>query len=225
MSMLPEKPGEMPPAKRGISTVGALLIGCGVIGLLGVITCAGVGIFAVRWGMGQVNKIADEFVAQGYERQTGQVFEISQSPQKKTVYVCQLLQIRKDVDVDIAVVSQMCEIHADVHGNVDFFGQVLKVDSGVVIDGDLRVKQGQMIEINGEVKGKITGSYMVLNYKGKTYQSGETPPAADHDASQDHSQPNDNAAPRKDTAPKDDAAPKDTAPKDDAAPKEPGSEK
>lgn len=214
MSMLPEKPVDMPPAKRGISTIGALLIGCGVIGLLGVITCAGVGIFAFRWGMGQVNKITDEFVAQGYERQMGQAIELSKSPEKKTVFVCQLLQIRKDVDVDIAVVSQMCEVHADIHGDVDFFGQILKVDSGVVIDGDLRVKQGQVIEINGEVKGKITGSYMMLKYKGKTYQSGETPPAADEGPSQDHSQPNENAPPKENATPKDEGAAK-----DDAAPK------
>jgi hypothetical protein len=182
MSMLPEKPVDAPPARSGISTLSKFLIGCGVIGLLGILACAGVGVWAFRWGMQQVDAVAKEFVDSGYERQMGQAIEVVQSPEKKTVYVCQVLNVRKEVDVDIAVVSQVCEVHADIHGDVDFFGQVLKVDSGVVIHGDLRVKNAQVVEIHGEVKGTISGNYMVLNQE-KSFGPGQSPnPPAPKDA-------------------------------------------
>jgi hypothetical protein len=160
--------------------------------LVGVILCGGLAFFGVRWGMQQVDALAAEFEEKGYKRQMGQIVQVDQSPGEKTVYVCQVLTITKDVDVDIAIVSQVAEIKADIHGDVDFVGQVLKLDRGCVIDGDLRVKNAQSVEVLGEVKGKISGNYMVLNYQGETFRGGQstvpptdasqpsTPPSAPH---------------------------------------------
>jgi hypothetical protein len=172
----PEKPAwEQPEPPRGGSAWMWILLGCGGLMLVTVVLCAGGLFFGFRWGMQQVNKMTEEFVAQGYEKQMGQMIQVSQSPATKTVYVCQMLTITEDVDVDIAAVSQMVEVKADIHGDLDFIGQVLKVHPGCVIDGDLRVKNGQAIEISGEVKGKISGNWMVLNYRGKQYGPGNTP--------------------------------------------------
>jgi hypothetical protein len=165
---------QQPPASKG-SSLKWLMMGCGGLILVCLVLCAGGTFWAYSWVNKQVSQVTEEFEAKGYEKQMGQVIEVNQSPAKKTVYASQVLKINKDVDVDLAVVCQMMEVNADIHGDVDFLGQVMKVNSGAVIDGDLRVKNAQVIEIHGEVKGKITGNYMVLNYKGKSYSSGQSP--------------------------------------------------
>jgi hypothetical protein len=164
-----------PPPRRGTSCAVWLLIGCGGAGLLGVVLCGGLAFFGFRWGMDQVNAMSKEFEDQGYQRQMGQVVQVDKSPAQKTVYVAQVVQITKDVDVDIALICQVAEIKADVHGDVDFMGQILTLDAGRTIDGDLRIKNAQSVEIKGEVKGEISGNYMVLRHQGKSYGSGQSP--------------------------------------------------
>jgi hypothetical protein len=165
---------QQPPSGKG-SPLKWLMIGCGGLILVSLLLCAGVSFWAFSWVNKQVSQVTEEFEAKGYEKQMAQVITVNESPAKDTVYASQVLKINKDVDVDIAVVCQVMEVHANIHGDVDFLGQVMKVDSGCVIDGDLRIKNAQVVEINGEVKGKISGSYMVLNYKGKSYASGQSP--------------------------------------------------
>lgn len=166
-----------PPSQPKSSPLKWFLLGCGGLILVSLVLCAGVGFWGFTWVNKQVSQVTEEFEAKGYEKQMGQVIDVNQSPAKNTVYASQVLKINKDVDVDIAVVCQMMEVHADIHGDVDFLGQVMKVDSGCVIDGDLRIKNAQVVEIHGEVKGKITGNYMMLNYQGKPYGPGQFPPA------------------------------------------------
>lgn len=191
----PEKPGPgLPTSKTGMSGVAKVLLGCAAVAFLFVLLCAGVGAWGYRWVMNQIDEFAQEFESQGYERQTGQVVEVNQSPTKETLYVCQILKIDKDVDVDIAIACQVAEINANIHGDFDFLGQVLKVGSGVVIDGDLRVKRAQVVEVNGEVKGKISGGYGVLTYKGQQYQSGKSPSSPEAET-KDEAPPSVNSAP------------------------------
>jgi hypothetical protein len=173
----PFEPGwnEPKPQSKG-SGLKWVLLGCGGLILVCGLVCAGIVAWGYSWVSQQVANMTEEFEAKGYKKQMGQVIQVDQSPQEKTVYAAQMLKITEDIDVDIAVVCQMMEIEADIHGDVDFMGQVLKVKSGCVIDGDLRIKNAQVIEIQGEVKGKISGNYMTLSYQGKTYGPGQQLP-------------------------------------------------
>jgi cytoskeletal protein CcmA (bactofilin family) len=176
-------PLEEPPVKKsGCTPMSMLLIGCIGVMLVCVLLCAGIGIFGYRWGIKQVNDFAQEYEKQGYQRQAGQAIEVRESPKTDTVYVCQVLKIEGDVDVDLAIMSQVVEVNADIHGDVEFLGQMMKVAKGATIDGDLYVKTAQLVEIEGEVKGKITGSYQELKYGGKTYSSGKSPTSEAEDA-------------------------------------------
>jgi hypothetical protein len=130
-------------------------------------------------GMQVLDQMSEEYVAKGYRKEMGQVIQVGQSPETKTVYVCQVLKVTADVDQDMAAVCQMMEVHANIHGDLDFAGQVLVVKPGAVIDGDLRVKNAQSVQIEGEVKGSISGNYMVLTYKGSSYSAGQSPKPAE----------------------------------------------
>jgi hypothetical protein len=163
------------PVKSGCTPASLLLLGCAGVMLVGVLLCGGFGVYGYRWAINQIDQFAEEHEKKGYERQAGQVIEVNESPSTNTVYVCQVLKIQSEVDVDLAIMSQVAEIHADIHGDVEFFGQVLQVDKGVKIEGDLFVKNAQLVEINGEVTGKITGNYQQLKYGGKRYSSGKSP--------------------------------------------------
>jgi hypothetical protein len=159
------------------------LLGCGGVLFVCMLICGGALAYGIKWGMDQVNAIAGEYENKGYKRHFGQVVEVGQSPTEKTVYVCQLLTVTDDVEVDIAIVSQVAELKANIHGDVDFAGQVLKLEKGCTIDGDLRIKNAQAIEIEGEVKGDITGNYMMLKYGDKTYGPGQSPSSPSGDKS------------------------------------------
>jgi len=201
MSMdIPPKPLPEPPPKKSGCTAGAILIGCVGVLFVGVLLCGGVGFFGYQWVMEKANAFADKYVAQGYEKQQGQAIQVNQSPAQKTVYICQVLDITKDVDVDIAIACQIAEVKANIHGDVDFLGQVLNIHEGVVIDGDLRVDAAQVVEIHGEVKGKITGNYSVLNYKGKQYAGGTSPSDESDTGKSESSEPSSTSTPEQEPA-------------------------
>jgi hypothetical protein len=176
----PVEPSWAEPPKAKGSALKWILIGCGGFLLLMVVLCGGVSIWTWRWVSQQVAQVTQEFEAKGYAKQIGQVIEVKNSPANNTVYACQVLKITENVNVNIAAVCQIMEVEANIHGDVDFLGQVLKVHSGCVIDGDLRVKNAQVVEINGEVKGKVSGNYMVLNQSAKNDGS-ELAPSAPQD--------------------------------------------
>jgi hypothetical protein len=164
----PPKPAvNLPPERKRGSGLLLILLGCGGVMFVGLLVCGGLIFVGTRWGMQQVNEFAQPFENQGYVRQSGQVIQVNQPVTEDTLYVCQVLTITADVDADIAAACQVLEIKANIHGDVDFFGQVLKQHPGSVIDGDLRVKAAQSVELDGEVKGKV-----IRNYGGP----GEPPP-------------------------------------------------
>ena len=169
-------PLEQPPTtKSGCTPMSMMLLGCIGVMLVCVLLCGGIGVFGYRWGIQKVDQFAQEFEKQGYQRRAGQAIEVNQSPKTDTVYVCQVLKIETDVDVDVAIMSQVVEVNADIHGDVVFLGQVMKVAKGATIDGDLHIQAAQVVEIEGEVKGEITGNYQTLTYRGKTYPTGKSP--------------------------------------------------
>jgi hypothetical protein len=152
------------PKKRGCSPLAAVLLGCGTIILFGLIAAIGLGIWGYRWGMQQVDQFAAEYEAQGYERVTGQMIEVTSPVDKPQVYTAQLVTIRTDVNADLALMCQVVEIHGTVTGNIDFYGQVLTVKPNAAVHGNINVKAAQVIDVQGTLDGEVTGSYQVLNW-------------------------------------------------------------
>lgn len=181
----PEKPVPPPTTNKSGCPVAAILFGCAAVMLVVVVLCAGGGIYGYRYVIQKVDAFAAKFETEGYERVSGQAIDVTQSPENKPIYVCQVLTVSEEVNVDIAIAAQIAEIKADVHGDVDFFGQVLKIHEGVTIHGDVRVEMAQLVEIRGEVEGEVTGSYQILEYPKKASSqtaaprtTGEKPDAA-----------------------------------------------
>jgi hypothetical protein len=148
--------------KRGMSTGAKVVLGCGAVMLLGIIAvCGGVG-YLGWWGWSQVDAFAQEFVAKGYKRQTGQVLVVPGPVEEPTVYTAQVVQIRGEVNADIAIMAQVTEISGTVNGDIDFTGQILHIKQDGVVKGDIRVAAGQVVKIEGVVEGEITGNYGVI---------------------------------------------------------------
>ena len=152
------------PAKRGCSLLVVALLGCGTIILLGMIAICGLGIWGYSWGMKQVDQFAAEYEAKGYERKTGQMMDVTEPVDKPRVYTAQLVTIRSEVNADLALMCQVVEIYGTVNGNIDFFGQMLTIKPGAVVNGNINVKGAQVIAVEGTLNGEVTGSYQVLNW-------------------------------------------------------------
>jgi hypothetical protein len=163
------------PKKRGCSPLAIVLLGCGTIILFGVIAVVGLGIWGYSWGMKQLDQFATEYEAQGYERVTGQMIDVTSPVDKPQVYTAQVLTIRSDVNADLALMCQVVEIHGTVTGNIDFYGQVLTVKPDAVVNGNINVKGAQMIDVQGTINGEVTGSYQVLNWPNRP----DVPPSGD----------------------------------------------
>ena len=57
----------------------------------------------------------------------------------------------------------MLTIQGSVEGDVTFFGQVLIVEAGEVIHGDVHSVGAQTINVMGQLLGEINGSYQTLD--------------------------------------------------------------
>jgi hypothetical protein len=162
------QPQAQPPVKQPKSTGSKCLIGCG-IGCLVLIILSGLilgvgGYFGYKYVIGKVNTWSKEFEDMGFEKVKGQIIEIANDVNVPTLYMGQTVKIMGDCKKDIAIIAQTAEIHGKVDGTVYFRGQVLVIQPRAVIEGDLDVK-AQSIEIYGQVKGQIKGSYQTLENK------------------------------------------------------------
>jgi len=156
-----------PPSGMGSGT--KFVLGCGALGCgMLVLLCSGIAAFTY-WGVQRVSRLADdfsrEFESRGYEVSTGHVIELHEKLEKPTVFICQVLEINEKVDVNIAAVAQVLEINADVDGDIEFLGQALTVTDGAVVNGNILARGAQVINIEGTVVGKVTGTYQVLQGK------------------------------------------------------------
>jgi hypothetical protein len=144
------------------SLVAGLLLGCGtLVCIAGILACSGI-VFLGWKGYTQLDSFAREFERRGYTRAMGQVMDVTDPISKPTVYVAQVVKFKADVHGDLALMAQVVEIEATVHGDIDFLGQVLTVKEGAVVKGDIRVRGAQVINVQGVVEGKITGTYQNL---------------------------------------------------------------
>jgi len=81
-----------------------------------------------------------------------------------TVYLGQMVKIVGDCSDDIAIIAQMAQIHGEVAGTLYFRGQILTIEPGAHLQGDLDLKC-QVATIYGKVDGQITGQYGKLQDK------------------------------------------------------------
>jgi hypothetical protein len=175
-----ELPAAFGEQKTGLSTGAKIGIGCAVAaGAVIVLVCAGA-YFGVKWSLGKVEAVVEEYQSQGYARVSGQVIDVTQAVRSKTVYFAQVVNLKADSDADLAFVAQTVEIHSTVNGDVGFFGQVITIHPGAVIKGNLNVKAGQIVSVSGTVEGQITGTYQQLD--DRRVRTPDVEPAAPQDA-------------------------------------------
>ncbi|MBN2542120.1 polymer-forming cytoskeletal protein [bacterium] len=118
--------------------------------------------FIYRYAGKEIGNFAKQYTEAGYQKQTGQVIEISNDIKSDMLYVCQVLVLDAKLDGSLALLCQTAEIGGEVTGDVDFKGQMLEVTETGKINGNLEIF-GQVADIRGEVKGKITGKCSVLS--------------------------------------------------------------
>lgn len=155
---------------EGMSSGAKTAIGCGLAAFLCMaLICGGIGFvtylaFDKAEGVvkqviaemeKQVEAFAAPFEAQGFERVTGQVVEVTSDIQKPTVYTVQVFKLEANSEADLAVMAQVAEINGTINGDLHFFGQTLKIHPDAVITGDLHVQVAQVVDNRGTVQGNI----------------------------------------------------------------------
>lgn len=166
----PVQKREMPPPppgqKKGMSTGAKVGIGCGVGCLVIVIGIIIAGYVGYRFVLGKVDEFTAEFKQLGFENQVkGQVVEITEEINEKTVYIGQSVRILGDSRADIAIIAQMAEIHGRVEGKVYFRGQMIAIQPNAELLNGLDV-YAQMVTNEGRIDGGITGQYQAIDGEG-----------------------------------------------------------
>lgn len=154
-----------PEAKRGMSGASKVLLGCGCLGVLGILVCAGAIGVGAWYGINAANEFAQPFEEDGYQRVNAQQLTVFKPVESTTVYFGQQVSIKDGSTASLAFACQMVELHGTIEGDVDFLGQVLHIKSDAVVKGDVHVKSAQVVIVEGEVQGEVTGSYQVLDDK------------------------------------------------------------
>ena len=156
--------GAVPPAPR--ASGGKFLMGCGLVALIVIVLfcvgSVGFGFLGYRWAMAELDKFSSEYTDQGYTKFMGQVYKVDEDFDEKRVYVAQVVKLEGDVRNDLAIIAQVAEIEGKVDGNLDFRGQMLHIKRSAEVTGDINVKMGQIIKIDGIVLGEVSGSYQTL---------------------------------------------------------------
>jgi hypothetical protein len=135
-------------------------IGCLVVLVLFILVIA----IGVKYGKKLINEMSDEFEKQGFVKVVSQNIEVNEDVTERTVYVGQIVKIIGDCSDDIAIIAQMAQIHGKVTGTLYFRGQLLTIEPGGHLQGDLDVKC-QVVTIYGKVDGQILGAYGELQDK------------------------------------------------------------
>ena len=123
--------------------------------------------------LANAEEILLDYEEKGYERIEGQIIKETEPIDNKRLYIAQVLEIKSDVSTDIAIFAQSATIRGTINGDLDFAGQMLNIEKGAVVKGDVNCRLGQVLVINGKVEGKLRGGYQSLqgnpaNIKGGT---------------------------------------------------------
>jgi len=135
--------------------------GCG-IGCLGLIVIAILAMASATWfAMSFVGELEDGLVAQGLEKQSGQIIEVKDMITEPTYYKGQIVMVRNGSEVPLGFLCQMAELRGEFHEPVTFRGQILTIHKDAVLHQGLDVK-AQIVERVGTVNGDITGEFQII---------------------------------------------------------------
>ena len=151
--------------KKGMSKGAKWGIGCGIGCMSIIIILAVAGFIAFKVVKTKIDEMEAELKSHGFEHVVkGQMLEISEDITKPELFMGQVVKIMGDCNTNLAVMSQLCEIHGKIDGDFYFRGQLLTIQPNAVIEGNLDIK-AQALQNYGKVNGKITGTYSGI--KGK----------------------------------------------------------
>ena len=153
-----EIPPPLRPKSSGHGCLKATGIGCLVI-LIALGVAAYVG---VRFAKRQYQAVMERYEREGYKKVEGQIIEVAETVSEPTIFVGQIVRIKKGSERGMALLCQSGEIDGKVVGNVHFVGQMLTIHKGAELMRDLEVT-AQVVNLFGKVDGKITGVYQTLN--------------------------------------------------------------
>ncbi len=150
---------EKSSSSRGIASwllwVLVALIGLAVLLALG-------GWAGFRYFVGKAEGYVEQFEAKGYKRFEARQSMVDQDFDEKRVYYGEYCRIRGDCSTDLALISQVAEVHGKVDGDLFFWGQTLLIKRDAVITGNLDAPWAQFIVIDGRVDGEISGFYQMI---------------------------------------------------------------
>ena len=123
----------------------------------------------------QFDKLTKQYEEEGFERVISSA-TTSKTFKENTMFTGQYLHLDTNCEGDIAIFSQDAVLNGEVKGKVDFFGQRITIGEGAVIHGDVNLKSAQQVNVNGKVKGSLTGVFQTIvgknNIEGELIQQG-----------------------------------------------------
>lgn len=188
--------------RSGWSTGAKVAAGCGVATFIVLILVCGGVIWAANWLGNKVQAFVDEHEAAGFTIVDAEHLQVTSPIDVPTAYVGQSFIIDADASADLAFLCQSATISSHLQGNIeDFNGQMLTLQSGAEIDGDvslglvqvltikngaivhgnIHASTGQMItiEAGAVVEGTITGTWQTINQSPGAIVGSDTPTTTD----------------------------------------------
>ena len=156
----PYSPANPRPQKQGSGflTVLAVFMGVGLLLIVGL--CGTYWIFS---GWANSNDPINEYTQRGYRLVLSTMVDESGAIDEDRVYTCNIARFSGEIDANLAVFGNSCEIDGFVNGDLDFIGNVLTIGPDAVIKGDLNVKMANFVNIHGRVEGSINGTVNFMN--------------------------------------------------------------
>ena len=149
------------PARKGGCVLKGIL-GCGCLMFVGFIALAASAVWLSVLGFQHLDDYSEPFAEKGYRVRRGQMINERQTVEQPTVYTAQIVRIKDGSDGNLAFMCQVVEIQGTVEGDIDFMGQALTIKPDAIVTGDIRVKAGQVVRLDGRVDGEIEGSMQEL---------------------------------------------------------------
>ena len=148
------------PTKKssGWQTALAVFLVVGVLLVVGVCVV----IWAFRGWLNR-NDPTYEYTQRGYRRVVNMMVNESGTINEDRVYTCNVASFSGDIDANLAVIGNSCDIDGFVNGDLDFIGNMLTIGPDAVIKGDLNVKLANFVNIHGRVEGDINGTVNFMN--------------------------------------------------------------
>ena len=114
---------------------------------------------------GGPDEFAKSFEDRGYRRVDSAIITVTEPVTEPTVFTGNIVKLKADIHGDVAIMGKIVDVEGTVEGNIEFSGVSLTIESGAVVKGNIHANPATSIVVNGEVQGRITGSYRSLRRK------------------------------------------------------------